>query len=214
MKKTAIVLLILLMPIVTNAERVIKVGASVLYGNVEGHKFTLVSAELKYEQSIWKNFGLGVGLRKETRWAYSGYYLSLYPMYKMKIAKSWFVTTGLGAEYGLASSEYDHYSRNYDKSGNLIAQKWIYLVQNVPIPLDSVKGDTAVLYPFATIGSGVTIWKKLVIEVGLKIQMLKFGIKSCSFEPETWRAYDIYDIVDKKSWEIIPSLSVQLGYKF
>ncbi len=210
MKKTAIAILILLIPIIANAEGVIKVGTSVLYGNVEGHKFTMFSAELKYEQSIWKNFGLGFGLRKETRWGYSGYYLSLYPKLTMPLSKKTYLVTSIGAEYGIASSDYDYYSRNYDQGGNLIAQKWIYLIQNAPIPFDKIKGNTGILYPLATISCGTRIWKRLVIEMGLKIQMLKFGIKSCSLDHETWQAYNI---VDKKIWVIIPSLVVQIGYR-
>lgn len=211
MKKTMIFVVMLLIPLLANAETIIKVGTMFTCGKVEKVNFTLLSAELKFEQSLYKGLGIGIGMRKETTWAYSGYYLSLYPMYKMKLSKNRFVAVSLGAEYGLASSEYDRYITTYDKSGNLTAHKWVYLVQNISFPFDKVKGNTAVLYPFATIGTGTTIWKKLIIEAGLKIQVLKFGIKSCSFNPQTWQASNV---VDKKIWAIIPSLTLQIGYKF
>lgn len=212
MKKLAIFMLILSMPIIAGAETVIKLGFMITHGQIEELKFSLSSVEFNIEKSVYKNFSVGFGFRKETRWGYSGYYLSLYPMYKIKLSKNWFINSGLGAEYGLASSDYDYYGKNYDQSGNLIAQKWIYLIQNAPIPFDMLKkGSTGTICPFMTFSCGTRIWKGLIVEMGIKAQMMRFEVKSCKFEPETWRAYDI---VDKKSWEIIPSLSVQIGYKF
>ena len=210
MKRIMIFVAMLLIPLLVNAETVIKIGTMVTYGKVEEARFTLPGAEIKFEQSFYKGLGIGIGIRKETRWAYSGYYFSLYPTYKMKLSKNRFVAASLGAEYGLASSEYERYSTTYDESGNLTAHKWIYLIQNVPVPGDKVKGNTGILYPFTTISFGTRIGKKVAIEAGLKIQMLKFGIKSCSFDPQNWQAYNI---VEKKTWAIIPSIQISIGYR-
>lgn len=199
MKKLAIFIIILLIPLVVNAENVIKVGASVTHQKVEEHKFTLFSGEVKLEWSVYKNFGLGFGFRKETRWGYDGYYLSLYPTQKIPLSRTSFVAISLGVEYGIPSSKYDNYRTVYDQEGNLIFHKWIYLVQNISIFGDFVKGNTGTIYPFGTISYGVRIWKGLSIETGLKAQIMKFGVKSC--------------IEDKKNWKLIPGIFVQIGIK-
>jgi len=209
MKKLIIIAaLIILIPVVADAETVIKAGAMINYGKVGELHFTLPSAELKFEQSLYKGAGIGIGIRKETRWAYSGYYLSLYPMYKMKLSQSRFVAASLGVEYGLASSEYDRYITTYE-SGTLTVHKWIYLIQNAPIPADKLKeGAIGVIYPFATASYGTKIWKGIFLETGLKVHMLKFGVKSCEFDPISWIAHDIRN--DKKLI-VVPSIFIQIG---
>lgn len=210
MKKIMIFAVMLLIPFLVSAETVLKTGLMFTYGKVEEARFTLTSAEFKIEQSLYKGLGIGIALRKETTWAYSGYYFSLYPTYKMKLSKNGFVAASLGAEYGLASSKYEQYSRNYDQAGNLTSQKWIHLIQNVPFPYDLVKGNTGVLYPFVTMSFGTTIGKKFLIEAGLKIQILKFKSESCKFEPTSGLAYDIRN--DRKLI-VAPSVFIQIGYK-
>jgi len=208
MKRIMIFVAMLLIPLLVNAETVIKIGTMVTYGKVEEASFMLPCAELKFEQSFCKGLGVGMGIRKETRWAYSGYYFSLYPTYKMKLSKNRFVAASLGAEYGLASSEYDRYITTYDESGNLTVHKWIYLIQNAPIPSKLKKGNIGVIYPFATISYGTRIWKRLFIETGFKVQALKFGIKSCKFEPTSGLAYNIRN--DRKLIAV-PSVFIQIG---
>lgn len=208
-KLTIFVLLLLLMSFAANAETVLKTGFLFTSGKVGEHSFTLSSIELKLEQSIWSGFGLGIGFRKETSWLYSGYYISLYPMYKINISKNWFLALRLGAEYGLSSSEYDYYRTTYDEAGNLISHKWIYLIQNAPVPGDKLeKGNIGILYFFADISSGIKIWGKLFIEAGVKVQMMKFEIKSCELYPL------LSEVKEKEKWQLVPSLFIQLGYKF
>ncbi len=208
MKKITIFAVMLLVPLLASAETVIKIGATVASGKAEESRFTLCSAEFKLEQSLYKGLGIGIGIRKETAWAYSGYYFSLYPTYKMQLSKNWFAASSLGAEYGLASSEYNRCISTYDAFGNLTAQKWIYLIQNAPIPTVLKKGNTGVIHPFATISCGTRVWKSLFIETGFKMQTLKFGIKSCKFEPTSGSAYDIRN--DKKLI-VVPSVFIQIG---
>lgn len=198
------------MPLTASAEKFIKVGVNVLYGHVEKHKFTMFSAEFKYEFSLWKNFGLGFGLRKETRWGYDGYYLSLYPKVTMPLLKKTYMLVSIGAEYGIASSKYDYYIATYNNSNCLVAQKWIYLVQNISFPGDALKGKTAVIYPFGTISLGAQFWKGLVVEAGFKAHIMRFGIKSCSFDSATGLAYNIRD---EKIWKVIPGCFIQIGIK-
>jgi len=211
-RKLVVIAAILLLLPTLNAETVIKMGAMVTCGKVEEFAFSFPSAELKVEQSIWKKFSLGLGIRKESRWGYNGYYLSLYPMYKKQLSKKMFVATSLGVEYGIASSKYNHYSSTYNEIGDLIAHKWIYLTQNASIPKSELKkGDIGVIYPFGTASCGIKLWKGLVIESGLKGQILRFGVKSCKFEATDRTAYDVRS---EKIWKIIPSAFIQLGYKF
>ena len=210
MKKTIIFAVMLLIPFLVNAETVVKIGTMVTYGKVEELSFVFPSAELKLEQSLYKGLGIGIGMRKETTWAYSGYYFSLYPTYKMKLSKNSFVAASLGVEYGLASSEYDRYITTYDESGNLTAHKWIYLIQNAPVPSKLKKGTIGVIHPFATISYGTRIWKRLFLETGFKVQTLKFGVKSCKFEPTSGKAYDIRN--DRKLI-VAPSIFIQIGYR-
>jgi hypothetical protein len=210
MKKTMIFAVMLLIPLLAHSETVIKIGTMVTYGKVEEARFTLPSVELKFEQSLYKGLSIGIGIRKETAWAYSGYYFSLYPTYKMKLSKNGFVAASLGAEYGLASSEYDRYITTYDESGNLTVHKWIYLIQNAPIPSMLKKGTIGVVHPFATISYGTRIWKRLFLEAGFKVQTLKFGVKGCKFEPTSGKAYDIRN--DRKLIAV-PSAFIQIGYK-
>lgn len=207
MKKLLMIFLItLLMPFVVNAETTVKIGAGIIYRYriTKEHEITIFSWELKLERSLYKNFGLGFGFRKETIWGYDGYYLSLCPTQKISLSKRSFVAVSLGAEYGIPSSKYDNYRIVYDQEGNLIFHKWIYLVQNISIPGDFIKGNTGTIYPFGTISYGVRIWKGLSIETGLKVQMLRFGVKS-SIESS---------IEDKKNWKFIPSFFVQIGIIF
>jgi len=209
-KLTILATLMLLIPFVTNAETVIKIGAISNYGKVEELKFALPSVEFKIEHSLYKGLSIGMGMRKETTWLYSGYYFSLYPTYKMKLSKNRFIAASLGTEYGLASSEYDYYSTTYDESGNLTAHKWIYLIQNASVPGDKLKKDAiGVIYPFLAISYGGEISKRLFVEAGFKMQASKFGIKSCKFEPSGLS----YDIRDDKKLIIVSGVFIQIGYK-
>lgn len=208
MKKIIVsVLIITLFPLIVNAETVIKVGIARTYVKVEEFSLTIPSAELKIEQSIWKGFGLGFGFKKETKWGYSGYYLSLYPICKIQLSKVWFIATSLGIEYGLASSEYDKYTATYDEAGNLTAHQWIHLVQNAWVPFDALKkGSIGVIYPFWTISPGVKIWH-IILESGFKVQMMEFKIDRCEFDSVIW-------LREKVIWKVVPSIFVQLGYRF
>lgn len=212
MKKLLMIsLILLLIPLVANAEKIFKFGAGIIYQyRVEDHEFTLVSWELKFERSIYKNIWLGFGFRKETSWGYDGYYLSLYPMYRIQLSKRWFSNISLGVEYGVPSGRYDNYQTVYNENGKLLSQKWIYIVQNISLPGDFVKGNTGTIYPFGTISWGVKFWKSLSIEAGFRVQVLRFGIKSCKFEPLTQL---VYDIRDEKTWRLVPGFFIQIGIK-
>lgn len=210
MKRLIIFTVMLLIPLIVSAEISFKTGFMIANSEVGGFEFTLPSIEFKLEKSVYKNISLGFGFRKEASWGYDGYYLSLYPIYKIELSKIFFLNTGLGAEWGIASHEYDNYQTVYDESGNLVFHKWVYLKQNFPFPSMIKKGNVGVMYPFATLSSGVKIWKGLSIEAGLKIQALRFGIKSCNFNPTTWSAYNVQD---DKVWKVVPSCFVQIGIK-
>jgi len=200
-------LLIPLIPLTVNAETVLKTSFMFSYEKLEEAELKFLSGELKFEQSLYKNIGIGTSLRKENGWKYSGYYLSLYSTYKTKLSNR-FVTVSLGAEYGIASPGYEHYITIYDESGNLIAHKWIYLVQNAPIPFGKIKkGNISVVHPFVEISGENKIWKKLFVETGFRVQILRFGVKSCKFEP------DALVIHERKIWKLIPSAFIQIGYK-
>jgi len=207
-----ILLILLLTPFIVKAESALKVGFMLTNARVSGYEFTIPSAEFKFEGSIYKSFCLGFGFRKETRWAYNGYYLMLYPTFRIPLSERSFWSIGAGAEYGIASSKYDSYRLIRDQDGNLIYHKRIYLVQNAPIPGSQLEEEClGVLYPFATTSFGVKFRKGLFIGFGVRVQMLRFRIKSAEFDPETTLAYNIRD---KKIWRVIPSLFVQLGISF
>ncbi len=207
MKKIAIFLAALLfVPLVVNAETFLKLGFMATKGQVEENRFVLYSAEVKLEWLFCKNFGLGIGFRKEVQWFYSGYYFSLYPMYKIPLSKRFFLNSSFGLEYGLASSDYDYYRAVYDESKNTVSQKWIYLIQNAPIPWDALKkGNIGIIYPFGAVSGGISILKWLSVEIGIRIQALRFGVKSCNFP--------IGDIRDEKNWRVVPSVFIQVGLR-
>lgn len=216
MKKLAVFITILLMPLIVNAESALKIGFMLTYGRVSGYEFTIPSTELKFEKSIYKSFCLGFGIRKETRWAYNGYYLMLYPTFRIPLSERVSWNIGAGAEYGIASTKYDSYRPIYDQNGSLVYHKRIYLIQNASIPGSEVKSEvkkdkTGVLYPFLTTSFGVKFWKGLSLEFGSKVQMLRFGVKSCEFDSGTHKAYNIRE---EKIWKIIPSAFIQMGISF
>jgi len=213
MKKLIAFTAILLIPFVLSAETAIKTSFMIARGRIRGFEFTIPSVEVKIEKSIYKSFNLGFSFRKETRWAYSGYYLSLYPLLKIELSKKIFWNIGAGPEYGLASSKYDNYRLIYNQNGDLVFHKWINLAQNASIPWDKFRKEKiGVIYPFLSFSFlGINLGNGFSFEIGSKIQLLRFNIKSCEFDPETSLAYNIRN---EKIWKAVPSLFVQLGISF
>ncbi len=214
MKKmtTTMMAMLLFLAISVSAETVVKFGLGSTFGKVEEFNFSFLSAEIRVEQSLYKNFGLGFGIRKETEWLYNGYYLILYPTYKIKFSKRYFSIFSIGVEYGVATFKYNYYKSVYDEAGNLIKHKWIYLMQNALIPFDSIKKtNIGTIYPFAAVSCGAYIWKGFFVEAGMEVKMMKFKVESCQFDPETWTAYNVQN---KKRWVPTTSISIQIGYKF
>jgi len=215
MKKKKLVIFIaslLFLSLMINAKMIVKFGLVITHGDVKESTFNFLSRELKLEQMLYENFGRGIGFKEKSQFGHNGYFISFYYIYKQRLLKNWFVTSNLGVEYGIANSKYDYYRAFYDNCGKLIAQKWIYLVQNASFKTVLKKREKmAVIYPFWALACGVNIWKELFIEVGLKAQAMKFRIRSCKFNPINWLAYDVQK---DERWAIVSSIFFQIGYKF
>lgn len=203
--KTFLILFVAL-TITINAETTIKTGLSFNFGQVEDYKFNINSVELEVEQSIYKRFGLGIGIRKDMDWLYSGIYLKLYSNYRIQISDNFSLPIAAGVEYGMPSSKYNNYSTKYNDS-RLISHEWIYIVQNAPF-MDKIKeGNTGTIYPFISLGAGYQLTKKLFFEIGTRVQFVKFRVESCKFHPSI-------EVDESSKWSPIYSLTVKIGYKF
>jgi len=202
--KVFLVLLVLLtISTITNAETVVRTRFSI------NPELDLCSIGLGIDQSLYKGFGLGFSFRKETMRMNSGYYISINAKYKKMVSDNRFIASEIGLEYGLAAPEFNCYITEYDKEGQLLKHRWIYLIQNAPIPGDKLKnGNTGIIYPFVNISGGQEIWKKLFFEAGIKVKIMKFGMKNCDFQPI------LAEIKEEEKWQSVYNIFVQLCYKF
>ncbi len=203
MKKAAVLLVLILVVSVSVEGFTLKSGCSYSYARIGGCNLSAPNFELRLEQKIYKRFGMGIGIRKEGHWGYNGYYLSLYPTYTIREGKNYFIQAIIGAEYGIPSTKFDRYYADY-RDWEIISQKWIYLVQNISIPGDKVCGNSGTLYPFASVSYGLK-WKRLMIEGGLRLNFVKFGVKKADFLTNNFQ--------DKESLSLIGTLFVQVGIR-
>jgi len=204
MKK--IVILFILVFILGNANvegAVIKGGLSYSYGRAGGCNFSVSNFEFNLEQKLSDKFEIGLGVRKEGTWGFNGYYISVYPVYTIKEGRGYLLKTAAGIEYGVPSTNFDRYAANY-RDEELIFQKWIYLVQNISLPGDKVSGKSGTLYPFGAI-SYSRKWKRLVVEGGLRVNLVKFGIKTANFETGSFK--------DREQWGPILAPFVRVGIR-
>ncbi len=203
--KTFLILFVAL-TITVNAETTIKTGLSFNFGQVEDYKFNINSVELEVEQSIYKGFGLGIGIRKDIDWLHSGIYLRLYPSYRIQISDNFSLPVAAGVEYGMPASKYNNYSTEYD-GNKLISHKWIYIIQNASFPDKLKEGNTGTIYPFISLAASYQLTKRLFMEVGVRAQFIKFRVESCKFHPSI-------EVDESSKWSPIGTITIKIGYKF
>lgn len=204
--KTFLVLFVALtIAINVKAETTVKTGLSFNFGQIEDYRFNITSVELELEQSIYKGFGLGIRIRKDVDWLYSGIYLGLYPTYRIQISDNFSLPIAAGIEYGMPSSKYNNYSTEYNNN-RLISHRWIYIVQNAPLPDKLKESNTGTIYPFISFAASHQLTKRLFIEIGTRVQFAKFQVESCKFHPSI-------EVNEESEWNPIYSLTIKIGYK-
>lgn len=203
---TALLILAVLLPGKVSAAA-IKFGYNFASGSVEGHKLSFKSPAFKLEGNISKRFGLGLGFRKEDKFGLWGSYAALYASYTRPLAfkNKVHISCNGGMEFGLPSPAYNQSDFEYDALGQLTRRK--------QISLDPMfRNRTGIgVFPFSTVFAGYTFKKRLILEAGLKIQLLRFGIWENRFNPDTGAI-----LTRKCSRRIVflPSLTLQTGYRF
>ncbi len=182
------------------ADDEIKVGLDRLRWNVEGNRIELPSWHIQFEHypGKKKNVGIGFEFRKESKLIYEGYYLGSYVAYKSPHTAYFFVNGGV--EFGISSTTYNAYVT--ESQQGYVWQRWAYLAE------PAIKGVG--VYPFSTIGFGISA-KHLVLEGGVKVQAMRFGVKESLFGPGQSGAYSVRD---DTHGELVPSLVLQAGFKF
>ena len=159
-------------------------------GVINLYYFDLTSWSVHIEKPVWKEVGIGFGLRKEEAYAYDGYYVDLYVRNRYKIPDSiLYLHTAGGFTLGLPSREYDFYDGNH----------WVFLKQD----LRSVTPNKIlVFHPTVSIGVEVPIYKGISLEPGVGLSFMTFGFKSV--EPP---------VDEYRNWAI-PTYRIRLVFNF
>ncbi len=207
--KTFLVML-LTINIVANADIIIKGGFLFNFGEIENFEINTNSVEFDIEKTLGKKFSLGFGIRKDTDWLFSGLYLKLYPKYQIQISEKFFVSATASVEYGISNSKYDKYQAKHSRKGELVFQKWVYIIQNAPVIGDMLKkGSTGTVYPFLNLSLGYKLTKNLFIEPGIQVKLLKFKVISSQFNHQVKPA--LVEIDEQNKWIPLYSVFIKFG---
>ncbi len=179
----------------------ISFGADRLSWNFEGNKIMVPSWNARVDYRIKKHFGIGFEYRREGNLKGEGYYLGSYGSYRSnKLADKVYLLADSGIEFGIPSTIYNFYETK-NVNGSILRQ-WVFINQ----PMIKSVG----IYPFTTVGLGVTVNRHLFLEGGVKMQIMKIGVQKAIFAPD----FSAISVKDSKKRQIVPSITLSIGYRF
>ncbi len=181
MRKTfSLVILMILFSPAAFAEKQLKVGGNLAFSRAGDISEDIGAFYIGIEKSFTNKYGLAFRMRKEGKKFLgpdNGYYFYFAGMYNWKpeviqrIHKDALFRLRLGVEFGLPHIDHNEYVETSR------VQRWSFISQG---------RNLLVVYPMTGISTEVPLrWKSLIVEVGIQVNFVKFGVKEAVLDPRT-----------------------------